>query len=186
MLLYRVAPYLATVRDSALSGHPEYLHRPQGNGRVDNPRLYDVWYLSLTEAGAVGEVFASHPEWNDEVFDFKKLPGARFALHTFSIPDNCRIIDLDDAQYLADRGLRPTQIVSLNRTVTQAWAENLFHEQAASGPAWDGARWWSRLHPDWPVVGLWRTKPTFVRTSTLALTHPAVVDAAQTLNRVIK
>jgi hypothetical protein len=172
MLLYRVAPYLATITDSAVPGHPEYLHRPQGNGRVDNPSLYDVWYLSLTEAGAVGEVFASHPKWNDSIFKFRKLRGARYSLHTFSVPDNCPIIDLDDAQSLLDRGLRPTQIVSLNRTVTQAWAKRLFHEPGATGPAWHGARWWSRLYPDWPVIGLWRTKPSYVRNLTSGRNSP--------------
>src|ERR1700719_1710944 len=148
MLLYRVAPYLATAADASQPGHPMYLPPSKGKGRVDNPSLYSVWYLSLTEAGAVGEIFASHPVWKDAMLDYVDLTGARFALHTFYIPDSSRIIDLDNAKYLFDRGLRPTQVVSVNRAVTQSWAKDLFHEPGATGPAWHGVRWWSRHHPD--------------------------------------
>jgi hypothetical protein len=186
MLLYRVAPYLASATDKSQPGHPEYLHRPQGQGRVDNPGIYDVWYLSVTEAGAIGETFASHPVWDDDIFNFRDLPSARFALHTFSIPNNCRIIDLDDARALLELGLRPTQVITTNKSVTQGWAMTLYQSNSATGPAWDGVRWWSRHHPDWPVMGLWRTVPQYQETSALTVSHTAVKDAAQTLIRNIR
>src|SRR5262245_6778359 len=119
MLLYRVAPYDPRAKKSDTPGHPEYLHRPQGGGRVDNPGLYDAWYLSLTEAGAIGETFQGHPIWSDKMFNFPRITGAHYALHMFSVPNDCRIIDLDDSQTLVDKGLRPTQVVTPNRSVTQ-------------------------------------------------------------------
>ena len=185
MLLYRVAPYLASAKPKD-PGHPEYLPSPLGEGRIDNRGLYHVWYLSVTEAGAIGEVFEGHPIWNDKMFKYKGISGARFALHTFSVPDACRIVDLDDAQRLLDYGLRPTQVVSRNKSVTQIWARKLYNDVIMTGPAWEGVRWWSRLNPDWPVIGLFRVTPTYVRTSALEPAHPAVQDAAQTLRRRIK
>ncbi|MBY6366918.1 RES family NAD+ phosphorylase [Rhodococcoides corynebacterioides] len=187
MLLYRIAPYSSAAADSSQPGHPSYLHKPaQGYGRVDNAGIYDVWYLSRTEAGAVGEVFARYTEWQEVMFDFRAIAGARYALHTYSVHDDCKIIDLDDAQALVDVGLRPTQVVTRNRTVTQRWAQKLYNQTTMTGMAWDGVQWWSRHHSDWPVLGLWRTAPTYVRTSELSMAHSAVVDAAGTLNRRTK
>jgi hypothetical protein len=189
MLLYRVAPYSAAAKVPTQAGHPSYLHKPQGLGRIDNPGVYDVWYLSHTEAGAVGETFARFTEWQDAMFDFKNIPDspeARYALHTYSVPDNCRIVDLDDAQALTDNGIRPTHVVTPNRTVTQRWAHKLYNATTMTGLAWDGVQWWSRHNPNWPVLGLWRTVPEYVQSSELSVTHAAVIDAAAAITRTIK
>lgn len=189
MLLYRVAPYLASVTDPDRPGHPAYLHRPaQGRGRLDNREIYDVWYLALTQSGAIGETFFSIPVWKDEMFLFgDSIPGARYALHRFSIEDECPIIDLDDSQTLVDYGLRPTQIVTPNRSLSQRWALKLYEDKnPSSGYAWHGIRWWSRTHSDWPVLGLFRCIPEYIDTEHLSIKHPAVRDAAAVLRRKIK
>jgi hypothetical protein len=184
MLLYRVSPYQPGSEDGA-PGSPTYLHKPQRDGRIDNPIYYNVWYLSLTAAGAVGETFASHPKWPDELFDFGTSSDTRFALHTFKLSDACRVLDLDDAHNLAERVLRPTQIVTLNRSVTQGWALRIWNELAGDRRRWDGVRWWSRHSAEWPIIALWTGTPTHVDTEDLSTKHKAVVEAASVLNRSI-
>ncbi|WP_420813457.1 RES domain-containing protein [Leifsonia flava] len=139
------------------SGHPDYLHRPQGGGRADNANEYDTWYYALTPEAAVGEVFGEFAEWSDEMFDVPYLPSGRRALAAYEIPDLLRFIDLDDARNLVDRGLRPTQVVSKNLGVTQGWAMDVFRERNSNGaPRWDGLRWWSFWRPNWTVFARWR------------------------------
>jgi hypothetical protein len=182
VLLYRVFAYLASATVGT-PGHPGYLHRPQGRGRLDNPSDYDGWYLSEQEAGAVGEVFADLLRWTDDMFAAPYLPGAKRALGTYEIPDDTGLLDLDDARNLLARGLRPTQVIERNRPATQAWALDIYNERKAGTGArlWAGVRWWSYHRPQWRVVGLWGVTPAPVRVDALDLAHPAVIDAARVL-----
>lgn len=55
------------------------------------------------------------------MFDFALLPGARKALGSYRLPDDLRVLDLDDPRELLEWSLRPTQVVARNLAVTQAW-----------------------------------------------------------------
>ncbi len=182
MLLYRVVPYLASATPGE-PGHPSYLHRPQGRGRLDNPSEYDCWYLSEQEAGAVGEVFADLLSWTDDMFAAPYLPGATRALATYEITDDTPLLELDDARNLLARSLRPTQVIERNRPATQAWALNIYNERNPGTGArlWAGVRWWSHHRPQWRVMGIWGVTPTSLRVDPLNLGHPAVIDAARVL-----
>lgn len=191
MLVYRVFPHLAGAK-SGESGDPMHLYRPQGRGRLDNPDRYDTWYFGLTPETAVAESFADLATWRPSMCAFPALPGAERALGTFVVRDDSRVLDLDDANALRDRGLRPTQVVSRIRPVTQGWALSIFEETASDGNRrWDGVRWWSYHRPHWVVVALWTPtgeQPTHACTSVerLTLTHPAVVDAARSLGKPVE
>lgn len=186
MLLFRVFPYLAGAHVGE-PGHPQYLHPAQGAGRLDNPREYQCWYLSAEASGAAGEVFGDLARWSDGMFGFPALPGARRTLGTYEIPDDTPLVDLDDAQNLLDRGLRPTQVIGSNRPVTQAWALRIFNERAHGGTRkWNGVRWWSYHRPQWRIFGLWEIEPRCVDTGALDVGHPAIVDAARTLVRPLR
>lgn len=190
MLLYRVFPHLPSA-GAGESGDAMYLHRPQGQGRLDNPDRYDTWYFGQTPETAVGESFANLTVWRSAMFAFPALPGASRALGIFELQDDARILDLDDANALRDRALRPTQVIARNRPVTQGWARSIFDERAADGSRkWDGIRWWSYHRPHWTVIALWNPpgeQPVFscVDVEPLTLTHPAVVDAARSLGKQI-
>jgi RES domain len=119
MLLYRVFGYDRTAR-SGESGHPLYLHTPQGRGRIDNPLEYDSWYFGTTPECAVGEVFGNLPTWDNNMFEVPYLKNGLRSLAIFSISDDLDILDLDDAQNLVPRGLRPTKVVTRNRSQSQA------------------------------------------------------------------
>ena len=186
MLVYRIFAY-----DSAAApgnpGHPEYLHLPaQGKGRIDNRAHYAVWYFARETSGAVGEVFGNEDEWNDGMFDVPFLPGGKKALGTYQLPDDIAVLNLDHAFALHERGLRPTQIVERNRPATQRWALNVYEERNDLGDrTWSGVEWWSFQRPHWRVMGLWDVTPVALKVDELDLTHPAIVDAAASLRRVI-
>ncbi|GLP76642.1 hypothetical protein TUM20983_37520 [Mycobacterium antarcticum] len=187
-MAYRVFPF-DTSAVAGTAGHPEYLHRPRGKGRLDNPRHYDTWYLAASPEAAVGEVFGDITVWGDDMFEFPALPNAPRTLGVFELPDDVRLLDLDDARALLARGLRPTQVIARNRAVTQGWALEIFTEQNDLGDRrWDGVRWWSFHRPHWTVFGLWCTtrEPAshrLVNTERLHGRHPAVIDAARTLSK---
>lgn len=185
MLLYRTFAYLRTAR-SGESGHPDYLHLPQGRHRLDNPVHYSVWYLAESPSGAVGETFGDLPRWHSPMLDVPALPGSVRALGVYELPDSLPLLDLDDGRNLADRAVRPTQVVTRVRAVTQAWALRVFDERDSGGARlWAGVRWWSYHRPTWPVFGIWGHTPVNVDVQVLTMSHPAISDAARNLSRPI-
>lgn len=182
MLLYRVFPYLATAKPGE-SGTPQYLHRPQGRMRLDNPGYYDIWYFGTTPEAAIGETFGDLARWRNAMFVFPALPGSRRVLGIFEVTDDIGVLDMDDANTPVRRGLRPTQVVSRNRPVTQEWALDVYKEKR-----WAGIKWWSFHRPHWTVIALW-TDPmgdppaTFVRHEEMDRRHSAVADVATSLAR---
>ena len=188
MLLYRVYAN-ATGAVPGGPGSAQYLHHPQGTGRWDNPNLYDTWYLSTSPEGALAETFGNLPEWSAAMFEVPYFPGGRRALATFSVPDDLSILNLDDAQTLLERGMRPTQVVIRNPSYTQAQAATAFGQRNAAGVrAWAGISWWSYHRPFLTNVALWSspTTParlTLVNEDRLSLITPAVVEAARVMGR---
>lgn len=186
MLVYRVFPYLSSAV-AGEPGHPTFVHPDQGDGRVDNPHHYRTWYLAYEQSGAIGEVFANMSQWSSGMFAFPDVPGSVRALGTYSIPDTLPVREMDDAQTLVELSLRPTQVVTRNRPVTQAWALRIFHEMNTRGePVWHGVSWWSFHLPTWRNLGYWGAiTPTVCDVQPLSMTHIGVVDAADALNRTI-
>lgn len=183
MLVYRVFPYLAAAREGQ-PGHPLYEHTPQRGGRVDHPDYY-VWYVSRNAEAACGEVFGNLGEWDESMFDFPLVPGARRALGTYSLPDDLRVLDLDDPRQLMRLSLRPTQIVARNLPVTQAWGHRIWDERQVDDPnerVWDAVQWWSYHRPTWNVIASWR-RPSLVDVAALSVEHPAVKEAGASLIR---
>ena len=191
MLVYRVFAYLATA-SPGVPGHPLYVHRPQGHGRLDNPRHYDTWYFATTPEAAIGETFADLTSWSDGMFEFPKVSGARRALGIFEIDDRAPVLDLDDARALYERRLRPTQVIARNRAATQSWSLEVYNERDdRGGRRWAGIRWWSFQRPHWTVVALWYASDEplvhqFVDIEDLAVAHVAVRDAARSLAKIVR
>lgn len=185
MLLYRVFPYLASAAPGT-QGHPLYEHRPQRGGRIDHPD-YFTWYLSRTATGAIGETFGDLAQWQDSMFGFPAIPGSRRALGLYWLPDNLRLLDLDDGAALAERSLRPTQIVIRNLAATQKWGHQIWDERDPHDPAahrWQAVEWWSQQRPFWNVIASWQ-RPEFRGAQEIDLDHPAVRDAALSLSRTL-
>lgn len=150
----------------------------QGGGRIDVPGR-SVLYLSSAPAGAVAEVFAPLASWTPQMFGSPAGPAARRALGRYGLADDANVLDLDDAESLRRLGLRPSEVVSSDRAVTQRWARTIAAQQR-----WDGVRWWSYYDPRWYSYGLWdRRHLTVTSVEPLSLEHPAVVEAAIVLRR---
>ncbi len=183
VLLYRIFPYLPTATVGQ-PGNPLYEHRPQRGGRVDHPDYY-VWYLARQAEAAVGEVFGNLASWHESMFDFPALPAARRALGIYRLPDELRVLDLDEPRELVERSLRPTHVVARNLSATQAWGHCAWDERSRHDPddrRWEAISWWSYHRPAWTVVASWR-RPDVDDVQPLDLHHPAVRDAAASLYR---
>jgi hypothetical protein len=88
------------------------------------------------------------------MFVFPQIRGAQRALGVYRLPDDLPYVDLDDAQTLVERGMRPTQVIERNRPYTQGKALEIYQEKQ-----WSGIRWWSFHRPQWRVWCLWDIHP---------------------------
>lgn len=180
MLLYRVFPWLAGAAEGE-PGHPLHVPEPRGAGRADNADRYRVLYLSSAPAGAVSEAFGSLALWTPGMFLRPDLPGSRRSLATYEIADERPVFDLDDPSALTSLALRPSQVVTRDRQVTQRWALTVY----AQG-RWSGVRWWSYYDPQWYSYAVWDIAALAVRSGTiraLAIDDPAVIEASVILRR---
>lgn len=122
-------------------------HR-QGAGRHDAPALYGAWYCSRTAVSAVAESiqYLRGHVLSDE--DFHRAGGFTKALVGFSLDDDLPLVDLDEPSQLVSRGIRPSQVATMRRSVTQRIAAAIFEEGAG------GLLWWSTLEAEWTNVML--------------------------------
>lgn len=180
--LFRVMPF-HPLAGRKQPGHPAYVPASaQGSGRLDNPELYPVVYLSASPAGAVAERFAVLPQWRGSMLDvIVEMRQLRFALAGFDLRRGT-VLDLDDPRALLDRALPPSRVVTRERSVTRMWARKIYEERA-----WAGVSWWSRLDARWTCCGIWT--PGALRPAgdpePLTMDHPAVIEAAAVLQRPI-
>jgi hypothetical protein len=101
------------------------------------------------------------------------------AIATFDLDKATEICDLDDASRLVALGLRPSQVVTRDRQVTQSWALAIFQQQR-----FGGIRWWSYHDPRWGSHGVWETSKLQLQgVEPLTLDHVALIEAAAVLNR---
>lgn len=179
MELYRIFPLRLGAQPDQSGGA---LHIPaQGPGRLDNPDRYSVLYLSDAAAGAVAETFGRLEQWTPSMLEGPLArAGSRQALARFQIQDPA-VCDLDHARGLLRWDLRPSQVVTRELNVTQAWARRIF----AAG-AYTGVRWWSYYDPRWGSWALWqRERLALAEVEPLTLAHPAVVEASRVIRRRI-
>jgi hypothetical protein len=182
--LWRVCVWSSAQGDPARNGHPLYVWPNQGAGRVDDPAgEYLVLYAGDSAAGAVAEHLGNYARWTPAVLEPPPSapPGSVLALAR--IAGDPQVLDLDDPYVLVEQGLRPSSVVSRDRTVTQRWARALFDSGEHAG-----VTWWSYRDPRWASYGLWDHMGLTLADDPepLTLSHPAVVEASQVTSRVIE
>jgi hypothetical protein len=179
-ILYRVLPFLPNARPDE-PGAALYVPR-QGGGRLDNPELYSVLYLSDGASGAIAEAFGRFPEWTPAILaGSPSLPGSTRAIASYRLADETPLCDLDDPEQLKRLGLRPSEVVSRDYGRTRAWARRIYEQRQ-----WIGVRWWSYYDPRWASVGLWDIGRLEVEdVQSLRLDDPALVEASRTIVRRI-
>lgn len=186
MKAYRIAPWDPRGGPKQLFQRLTAVRAGQQAGRWDNSRLYGALYLALSQAGAVAEVLGNHTTWTDALFDAPGL-GLRRHLLTIEIADDVveRIVDVDDSRFLAERGLRPSEVAGRARTRTRTLAADVFTEGAT------GIRFWSYYRPEWTNVALFVPPVTprgvkVVAAEKMTLDLPAVAAASEMLCRVLQ
>jgi hypothetical protein len=151
-------------------GGPLFVARDrQGAGRHDAPAKYGAWYCSRVAVSAVAEAikFLRGHRLEDE--DLTRPDGTRRALAHFTLEHASRLVDLDDPRTLVARRLRPSEVATSRRAVTQHIAAALFDEDAA------GLLWWSTLESSWINATLFAER---VRADVVLVEHPTPLTTA--------
>jgi hypothetical protein len=155
---------------------------PQGDGRLDNPSVYEVLYACDSSAGACAEVFNRgkyRTQWSRDML--RPLPGnPNFgrSLAWFDVDDKAPISNLDDPNELLSRGLRPSGVVTRDYSHTQAWALSIFSSATVAG-----IRWWSYHDARWASFGLWdRSVITDFGVRPLGINDSVIQEAADALS----
>jgi RES domain len=144
VILWRVLPWDPSARPAAPGGALWFPRPFQGTARHDNPGRYGCLYVTEAPVSAIAEALAPFRGTGDlepEMLTRMERPLglARIELR------GARLLDLDDPAVLVDAGLRPSQVATNHRDVTQPEAARL-HEQH---PDAAGLRWWSTLEASW-------------------------------------
>lgn len=148
MKLWRALPW----DPSASAGQPGHalwvLREHQGSGRHDAPDRYGCLYLAEVAVSAVAEMLAPFRGTGDMRPELLVRSGRQLALAELELAENASLIDLDDPVVLVTESLRPSIVVTGQRSITQAYAVGQFelHPEAA------GLRWWSTLEATWIQV----------------------------------
>jgi len=148
----------------------------QGEGRHDNPDVYGCLYLSDRPESCIAEQFGAFrgQRLTASMLSRRGLP---LALARLEIRDGATLIDLDDPSALLRERLRPSQVATRRRTVTQPQALALYrrHPRAA------GLRWWSSWEALWANVTVFDRAAAALRAievTELTLDHPNLLEAA--------
>lgn len=176
MILHRCFAWAERARATAPDG-PLWFPRPfQGEGRHDNPDVYGCLYLADRELSCVVEQLARFrgQRLTPALLRRRGLP---LALAALELDDDALLLDLDDPRTLTRERLRPSQVATRAREVTQPQARTL-HERH---PDAAGLRWWSTYEARWANVTLFDRAAARLRVGAvraLSLEDAAVQEAA--------
>ncbi|HEX7668552.1 MAG TPA: RES domain-containing protein, partial [Polyangiaceae bacterium] len=115
--------------------------------RHDNPDLYGVIYLSEEPVAGIAEHIAHLRGLSLEDTDLDR-GGVRLSLVELEVPLDSRCHDLDEPTVLTKIRLRPSEVATRNRGLTQKWAARLYRSRRSLG----AIRWWSTLEASWHHV----------------------------------
>jgi RES domain len=179
-VLYRVFPFRPAVGLIEEGGALHVPRERQGAGRHDNPDHYGALYVSRTALSAVAERIQGFRGRELGAEDLVRADGRRLALAWIDDGELDDLIDLDDPEELARRGVRPSGVATRARAITQPMALAI-HREGHSGLAW-----WSTLEASWENVTLFAERATpLLRVGTppepLTVRSEAVRDAAAAL-----
>ena len=176
MTLYRCFAWRTAARADQPDGPLWFPRIFQGEGRHDNPGVYGCLYLSDRPESCIAEQLAAF-RGQRLTASMLRRRGLPLALARIEIPDAATLIDLDDPSVLLRERLRPSQVATRSRLVTQPQALALYgrHPRAA------GLRWWSSWEALWANVTVFDRAATRLRAgevTELTLDHPSLLEAA--------
>jgi RES domain len=174
--LYRCFAWNASVRHDATDGPLWFPTIYQGDGRHDNPDAYGCLYLSDRPVSCVIEQLAAFRGQRLSASLLRRR-GLPLALADIDLADDAVVLDLDNPSTLRREKLRPSNVATRHREVTQPQALDLYrrHRDAA------GLRWWSTFEALWINVTLFERASAALRlvdVRPLTLDDPVIVEAA--------
>jgi hypothetical protein len=155
----------------------------QGGGRHDNPGQYGVLYLAEDEVAAIVEALAPFRGTGPLTEGLLRRAGRPLAMAQIVLTSPDALVDLDDPAVLVGEGLRPSEVATHHRRVTQRQALTLYHRH----PEAAGLRWWSTFEATWAQITVFDRAAGLLRlvgTRLLALDQPSVRQAALFLGLV--
>ncbi len=177
MILHRCFAWDRAAAADAPGGALFFPRPHQGDGRHDNPDAYGCLYVAVDAVSAVVEQLA---RFRGSVFVPQILirRGLPLGLARIELDERARLVDLDDPAVLQAHGLRPSQVATRTRSLTQAQALAFFRTGAA------GLRWWSTFEALWANVTVFDRVARRLRLAAverLDADHPASREAAELL-----
>lgn len=180
MRLWRALPLDKSAKAREMGGALWFPRLQQGGGRHDNPDLYGCLYVAEDAVSAVAELLAPFRGTGKLLPSMLVRYGKSLALASLELEDGVTAIDLDDPSTLIATGLRPSQVATRRRTVTQRQAAEVY----GSHPAAVGIRWWSTLESrwiNWTLFDRAENSLEVTEVEGLTLAHPVVAEAGDLL-----
>lgn len=151
----------------------------QGRGRHDNPDVYGVLYATVSAAAALVETLAQF-RGQRLLPSMLRQRGLPLALAQIELTDTAQILDLDDPRTLVRERVRPSQVATRNRLVTQPQALRLYrrHDDVAA------LSWWSTHEASRPNLTIFDRAARALRLAgvqEVSLELPEVAQAAELL-----
>ena len=180
MRLWRALPLDSGAKDREAGGPLWFPRLQQGGGRHDNPDLYGCLYVAEEAVSCVAELLAPFRGTGRLLPSMLVRYGKPLALASLELEDGATIVDLDDPSTLIATGLRPSQVATRRRTVTQRQAAEVYE----SHPEAVAIRWWSTLESSWINWTLFDRVEKALDVGDvdeLTVEHPVVHEAAELL-----
>jgi hypothetical protein len=149
VILFRCFAWDEAVSARARGGALWFPRMLQGEGRHDVPTLFGCLYASSEPISALVEQLAGLTGTFLEPGDLSRH-GHPLALAALELADDAALVDLDEPKVLQREALRPSQVATNERSMTQRQAEDLFRRHAGAV----GLRWWSTFESLWGNVTL--------------------------------
>jgi hypothetical protein len=178
--LWRALPLNERVADAEPGGPLWFPREQQGAGRHDNPELYGCLYVSEEPVSAIAEQLAPFRGAGALLPSMLVRFDLPLALASLEVPDKAVVVDLDDPVALKAEGLRPSQVATRQRSVTQLQAAEIH----TSHPDALAIRWWSILEASWINWTLFDRsawKLELVESTKLRIDDSVVLEAAELL-----
>lgn len=180
MRLWRALPLDRGAKATEAGGPLWFPRLQQGGGRHDNPDLYGCLYLAEEPVSCVAELLAPFRGTGKLLPSMLVRYAKPLALAAVELEDGVTVVDLDDPSTLIATGLRPSQVATRKRTLTQRQAANVYeaHPEAVA------LRWWSTLESSWINWTLFDRAGDALEVGEvqeLAVDHHVVLEAADLL-----
>ncbi len=181
MKLWRALPLDERATADEPGGALWFPREQQGAGRHDNPELYGCLYVSEVPVSAIAEQLAPFRGTGALLPSMLVRFELPMALASLQVPDGATVIDLDDPVALKAECLRPSQVATSQRSVTQNQVAKIYdaHHDAIA------VRWWSTLEASWINWTVFDRAGAgeieLEQTEKLGIGDPVVLEAAEFL-----